>query len=147
MNKDVLFSSKYREWETPQELFDLLDAEFGFTVDVAATLGNAKCPVYYDATIDGLSQDWTGETVWCNPPYDRGTIRWVKKAAEMPSGIQVLLMAARTDTRWFHDYVYDENTDSFRQGVEVRFIRGRLKFSDSKDAAPFPSMIVIFKHE
>ena len=140
MNADALFSSASSEWETPQDLFDQLNNEFHFDVDTAATPQNAKCEIYYTASDDGLSEPWRG-VCWCNPPYGRDVGRWVAKAAESAreGAIVVMLLPARTDTRWFHDYIYHR--------AEVRFIRGRLKFGGSKNSAPFPSMIVIFREE
>lgn len=123
------------DWSTPQDLFDELDAGYHFTVDVAASAENAKCSKYYDKEKDGLLQDWDGEMVWCNPPYGREIADWVKKAAESHANV-VMLLPARTDTRWFHDYIYNK--------ASVQFIKGRLKFGGSKDNAPFPSMLVIF---
>lgn len=79
MNNTALFSSKTDMWETPQALFDELDAEFKFDIDVCATAGNAKCAAYYTKEQDGLSKDWTG-TCWCNPPYGKGIRSWVEKA-------------------------------------------------------------------
>lgn len=128
--------AKTVEWSTPQTLFDELNKEFGFTVDVAATADNAKCARYYDMEMDGLAQNWDNEVVWCNPPYGRVIGDWVKKASESQA-TTVLLIPSRTDVRWFHDYVYGK--------AEVRFIRGRLKFGGCKVAAPFPNMVVIFR--
>lgn len=130
----ALYSSKTDLWETPQYLFDTLNNEFHFDIDVCATPDNAKCVRYFTPQIDGLSQEWKG-TCWCNPPYGRRIGAWVKKAAESNANT-VMLLPARTDTAWFHNYIYGK--------AEVRFIRGRLKFGDSKNSAPFPSMIVIF---
>ena len=137
---DVLWSHKSCEWSTPQELFDQLDAEFHFDIDVCATDENAKCQNYYTVKDNGLLKPWVG-TVWCNPPYGRAISLWIKKAClEAASGSTVvMLLPARTDTRWFHDYVYGH--------AEIRFIRGRLKFGGSKNAAPFPSMIGVFKND
>lgn len=129
------FSSHSHEWETPQAVFDELNREFGFTLDVAATEANAKCPRFYDRAQDGLKQPWEG-VCWCNPPYGREIAKWVKRAAEAPCTV-VMLIPARTDTAWFHDYIYGK--------AEVRFIRGRLRFSGTKADAPFPSMIAIFR--
>lgn len=129
-----LMTSKSGEWETPQDLFHSLDKEFHFTLDPCATKENAKCKKFYTKEDDGLKQDWTGERVFMNPPYGREIGKWVKKAKESALGV-VALLPARTDTKWFHDYV---------QGSEIRFIKGRLKFSNSHNSAPFPSMIVIF---
>lgn len=136
MNR-VLFSHKSDEWETPQSLFDDLNKEFNFDIDVCATKDNAKCKTYFNSGQNGLVQDWGNSTVWCNPPYSN--IRdWAKKCSEH-KGTAVLLVPSRTDTKWFHDFCYA------RGGVEIRFIKGRLKFSNSDNSAPFPSMIVIFK--
>ena len=141
MNKEVMFSSKTEMWETPQELFEELNNEFHFALDVCETAENAKCEKYYTPEIDGLSQPWNG-TVWCNPPYGRQIGKWVF-AASVASGVRnatvVMLLPARTDTRWFHDYIYQ------KERVEIRFIKGRLKFGGSKNGAPFPSMICIFR--
>lgn len=132
---ESLFSSKTDMWETPQELFDELDNEFHFDLDVCATSENAKCKVFYTKDEDGLIKPWYG-TCWCNPPYGRQIAKWVKKAAESDCTV-VMLLPARTDTKWFHDYIYNR--------VEIRFLKGRLKFGKSKNAAPFPSMVVIFR--
>lgn len=135
---EAQFSSKTDEWETPQELFDALDAEHHFGIDVCATSENAKCQNFFSKKQDGLSQNWGGYgTIWCNPPYGRQIGLWVKKAYEAAKEGEtvVMLLPARTDTRWFHDYCVF---------ADVRFIRGRLKFGGSKQSAPFPSMIVIF---
>ena len=134
MNTDVMFSSATDMWATPMPFFRALDAEFHFTLDVCATKENAKCATYYTPEQDGLAQDWNG-TCWCNPPYGRQIGKWVRKAAESNATV-VMLLPARTDTAWFHDYIYGR--------AEIRFIRGRLKFGDSKNSAPFPSMVVIF---
>jgi site-specific DNA-methyltransferase (adenine-specific) len=128
--------AKTAEWETPLDLFLKLDAEFHFDMDVCASAENAKCGDYWTAEDDGLAQPWYGLTCWCNPPYGREISKWVKKAAESGATV-VMLLPARTDTRWFHDYVYRK--------AEIRFIRGRLKFGGARNAAPFPSMIVVFR--
>ena len=133
----VMFSSKSDEWETPQALFDQLNSEFHFTLDAAALPINAKCPRFFTPTDDGLVQEWNG-TVWCNPPYGKTVGRWVEKAnkSSLDGTTVVMLLPARTDTRWFHDFVYGKAT--------IRFLRGRLKFGGSKNSAPFPSMVAIF---
>lgn len=135
----VHYSSKTCEWETPNELFNRLDSEFHFTVDVCATAENAKCPRYYTKEQDGLVQDWTGETVWCNPPYGREMQKWVRKCYRhfLGGGTAVMLIPARTDTAVFHDCIYRK--------AEIRFVRGRLHFSGAKYNAPFPSMIVVYR--
>ena len=141
MNTEVMFSSKTDIWETPQEFFDELNKEFHFTLDVCATPENAKCEKFYTVEDDGLSQPWDG-VVWCNPPYGREIGRWVL-AASVASGTRgstvVMLLPARTDTRWFHDLIYQKDR------VEVRFLKGRLKFGGGKNSAPFPSMVVVFR--
>lgn len=135
MKSGALFSSKTGEWETPQDLFEKLDAEFHFEVDVCAIPENAKCPLFFSPKEDGLLQNW-GRRCWCNPPYGREVSRWVRKASET-EGLVVMLLPARTDTAWFHDYILGK--------AEIRFIRGRLKFGNAKNGAPFPSMVVIFR--
>jgi len=137
---EILFSSASEEWETPQDLFNKLNNEFNFTVDVASSELNYKCKKHYTQKEDGLAQNWDNEVVWCNPPYGRKIGEWVKKASESKA-IIVMLLPARTDTKWFHDYIYN------KQNIEIRFIKGRLKFGNSKNSAPFPSMIVIFKNK
>ena len=103
MNTNGIFSSNTDLWATPQWLFDELDAKYHFTVDVCATPDNAKCEKYYTEAQDGLAQKWTGR-VWCNPPYGRQIGKWVKKASECAADVVVMLLPARTDTAWFHDY-------------------------------------------
>jgi site-specific DNA-methyltransferase (adenine-specific) len=133
----VHFSSKTPEWYTPQSLFNELDKEFNFTLDPCATTENAKCKEFFTQEQDGLIQNWDNEIVFCNPPYGRELPRWVKKASEARMGLVVMLIPARTDTRYFHEYIYGK--------AEIRFLKGRLKFGDSKNSAPFPSMLVVFK--
>jgi site-specific DNA-methyltransferase (adenine-specific) len=133
----VFLRSQTVEWPTEQAFFDQLDREFQFTVDVAATAENAKCARFYDIDSDGLVQDWDGETVWCNPPYGDRIKDWIYKAATSDA-TTVLLVPARTDVKWFHELVIGR--------AEVRFVKGRLRFGDAKDFAPFPSMLVIFRN-
>lgn len=137
MNTELMFSSKTDLWETPKDLFDKLNEEFHFALDVCATPENAKCEEFYTKEQDGLKQPWKG-TVWCNPPYGRQIGEWVRRAflASVSGSTVVMLLPARTDTKWFHEYIYGK--------AEIRFIRGRLKFGGSKNSAPFPSMVVIF---
>ena len=134
----ALYSSRTEEWATPQDLFDQLNAEFGFTLDTAACAENAKCPRFYTKEDDGLSKPWEG-TVWCNPPYGKTIGLWMKKGYEssLAGATVVMLVHSRTDTRWFHDWVYHK--------AELRFLRGRLKFGGSKHPAPFPSMLVVYR--
>jgi site-specific DNA-methyltransferase (adenine-specific) len=138
-----MLSSEDMTWETPQDFFDELNKEFNFTLDPCATKENAKCKKYFTKEDNGLVQDWGGYRVFCNPPYGREIGKWVYKClAEVCNGCQiaVMLIPARTDTRYFHDYIYHK--------AEIRFIRGRLKFvgkQKGSGSAPFPSMVVIFK--
>jgi phage N-6-adenine-methyltransferase len=133
----VHFSSATDLWATPQKFFDSLHREFGFSLDVCATNENAKCDRFYTPDVDGLSQEWSG-VCWMNPPYGRHIGKWMRKAYESAQrgATVVCLVPARTDTAWWHDYA--------AKG-EVRFIRGRLKFGNSKTAAPFPSAVVVFR--
>ncbi len=140
----VHYSSKSNEWATPQSFFDRLNAEFKFTLDPCSTDKNSKCAKHFTKLQNGLSQDWRGERVFMNPPYGRGKSgvgAWMRKAqtesAKINGPLVVALVPARTDTKWFHDYV------AF-YGYEIRFVKGRLKFGGGKNSAPFPSMLVIF---
>lgn len=140
MNADVMFSSKTDQWATPLEFFQEIDKEFDFDLDPCADEQNHKCVNYFTKEQNGLLQDWGGYRVFCNPPYGSDIKDWVKKSYEeshKPNTIVVLLIPARTDTKYFHDYIY------FRS--EIRFVKGRIKFGDSKNSAPFPSMLVIFR--
>jgi phage N-6-adenine-methyltransferase len=146
----VMFSSASDEWSTPQDLWDRLNKEFRFTVDVAASHENAKCSDYLDSGDDALVGDWVGfgDRCWCNPPYSRGLQgKFIAKAAEQREyGVMtVMLLPARTDTKAFHAHIYDASTWQARPGVEIRLLPGRLKFGGAVNSAPFPSMIVIFR--
>jgi site-specific DNA-methyltransferase (adenine-specific) len=134
-----MWSSNKMDWSTPQDFFDKLNEEFHFTLDPCADDLNHKCDKYYTEDQDGLEQDWAGEVVFCNPPYGREIAKWVKKCRwESQRGATVvMLIPARTDTQWFHDYIY--------KNAEVRFIKGRLKFGGQTENAPFPSMVVVFR--
>lgn len=134
MNKEVLFSSKTDLWSTPQDLFDNYNTIYHFDIDVCALPENAKCMKYYTPQQDGLAQEWIG-VCWCNPPYGRQIGKWVEKAAKSQATV-VMLLPARTDTKWFHDYCLPYG--------EIEFLRGRLKFGGCKNSAPFPSMVVVF---
>lgn len=138
MNTKLHFSSKSDEWSTPQDFFDKIHAELGpFDIDACATRENTKCGAhYFNKYEDGLTHPWLGK-VWLNPPYSQIKL-WMKKAYEesQKGALVVCLVPSRTDTRWFHDYAMKG---------EVRFIRGRLKFGGSKNSAPFPSALVIFR--
>ena len=139
---DVHYSSKTNEWSTPQDFFDELNKEFNFTLDPCATSGNAKCTKYFTVEDDGLKQDWSKDTVFMNPPYGREIKYWVQKAYEesLKGATVVCLIPARTDTAYWHDYIFGKADD-------IRFLRGRLKFGESKNPAPFPSAIIIYKGE
>lgn len=144
MLNESLFSSKTDQWETPADLFKKLNDEFHFTLDPCADESNHKCEKYFTKEQNGLIQDWSQDVVFCNPPYGRNIGEWVKKAFESVSShthththTVVMLLPARTDTKWFHNYIYHK--------AEIRFIRGRLKFGGSKNSAPFPSMVVVFR--
>jgi site-specific DNA-methyltransferase (adenine-specific) len=139
-NIQVMFSSKDDKWTTPQDFYDELNAEFGFTLDPCADDSNHKCNKYYTEEDDGLLQDWEGEIVFCNPPYGKAIKDWVRKAyieGCKPNTTVVMLIPARTDTIYFHKYIYHK--------AEIRFLKGRLKFGNSKNSAPFPSMVVIYR--
>ena len=138
LNK-ALFTSNSDEWATPKEIFNELNNEFNFNLDVCATEDNHKCNLFFTQKDDGLSKKWGGYRVFCNPPYSNIS-EWVKKAyyeSYKPNTLIVLLIPARTDTKYFQEYIYHR--------AELRFIKGRLKFGDSKTSAPFPSMIVIYR--
>lgn len=134
-----MYSSKSDEWATPNKFFESLDEEFNFDLDAAASDDNHKCKEYFTIEKDGLSQSWAGCRVFCNPPYSQ-IDKWVEKAfreTRNDNTLVVLLIPSRTDTRYFHNYIY--------QRAEIRFVKGRLKFGDGKNSAPFPSMLVIFR--
>jgi phage N-6-adenine-methyltransferase len=140
MHLSVHFSSGSDEWATPQKTFDDLNREFGpFDLDVCATASNAKCSRFYDKAANGLEQDWAAKN-WCNPPYSQ-LKRWVLKARreQLKGNLTVMLIPARTDTAVFHDSLYR------KENVDIRFLRGRLHYSDGKGSSPFPSMVVIFR--
>ena len=121
INKGV-FSSKTDDWATPQDFYEELDKEFHFTLDPSANEINHKCDKYFTEKENGLLQDWQGNTVFCNPPYGKVIGDWVRKAheeAQKPNTTVVMLIPARTDTKYFHEYIYNKH--------EIRFIKGRLK--------------------
>ena len=141
MNIGLMFSSKTEMWATPQMFFNNMNQKFNFTLDVCAIAENAKCERFFTPEIDGLKQTWDG-VCWMNPPYGREIGKWVKKAwetAHFDIGTVVALLPARTDTKWFHEYIYQTRE------CEIEFLKGRLKFGDGKNSAPFPSMVVVFK--
>lgn len=154
MNTDLMFSTGKDDWATPPEIFDPLHAEFHFYRDAAATYQNRKVPYFYgpDHAVpwcrDGLECSWSGGSIWVNPPYSRGLQgKFIAKAAlEAKAGATVvMLLPARTDTKAFHDYIWNRYEHGPRSGIEVRFLKGRVRFVGAPASAPFPSMIVIFK--
>ena len=154
MTEPVLFSRASDEWTTPRDLYDALDAEFGFTLDAAATTENTCSRTFLTRAENALLSRWGlvpshragSPVVWLNPPYSKVRLFIPKAAAEAASGCTVVcLVPSRTDTRWFHDYVWDVTTNAPRPHVEVRFFRGRLKFGDGTGSAPFPSLLIVFR--
>ena len=142
MINKALFSQDNKEWRTPKSLFNELNGIYHFKMDACTTEDNPLGTPFFcwKGGLDGLKQKWVGP-VYCNPPYGRDIVKWIQKAVyEQGRGVTtVMLLPARTDTKWFHDYLYDDPY------IEIRFIKGRLKFNDGKVPAPFPSMIVIFR--
>jgi phage N-6-adenine-methyltransferase len=134
---NVHFSSETDLWATPQDFFDKQNAIYNFTLDVCATDDNAKCKKYFTKNDNGLNKEWHG-VCWMNPPYGREIKQWMHKAyKESLKGVTVVcLVPARTDTVWWHDYAMKGN---------IEFIKGRLKFGNAKNSAPFPSALVVFK--
>ena len=135
-----MFSSVTDEWYTPIEFYNALNKEFNFNLDPCATDINHKCAKYFTKEDNGLLQSWGGYNVFCNPPYGRAINAWVEKAyneSKKDNTLIVMLLPARTDTKWFHNFIYHK--------AEIRFIKGRLKFGGSKGDAPFPSMLAIYK--
>ena len=150
LNKGMM-SSKTDDWATPQEFFDMLNDEFHFTLDVCASLENAKVGNFLtkndNQLLDGLGNHWatwkaaegTRNVCWMNPPYGRQIGKWIAKAYEQSfchGATVVCLIPSRTDTRWWHDFVMKG---------EIRFVKGRLKFGGCKNNAPFPSAVVVFR--
>ena len=157
MKTVVMFSRASDEWETPQDVFAALNLEFRFQIDCAARRENAKCDLFFGPDVlppynDALANDWTTGrppfSCFLNPPYSRCREFVAKAAEEARKGCTVVcLVPARTDTRWWHEHVWDSTRHRPRPGVEVRFIRGRLKFGDGKNSAPFPSVVIVFRPE
>ena len=137
----ILQQPKSHEWETPPEFFRALDDEFRFALDAAASLDNTLCTHFYSQDVNGLLYDWTWADgpVWVNPPFGSAIGKWVRKSYDQSQdgATVVMLIPARTETRWWHDYVM--------RSAEIRFVRGRLRFSGSNVNAPFPSVVVVFR--
>lgn len=136
-----LFTSRTEEWETPQYVFDILNKDFKFQIDVCATSENSKCKIFFNKTVDGLQQEWSPFRCWMNPPYGKNISRWMKKAfhESKRGALVVCLIPARTDTRWWHEWVMKSD--------EIWFVSGRLSFGNEKQSAPFPSCVVIYYPE
>lgn len=139
---DALLSSKLMDWETPHDLFNDLDREFHFTLDPCCYHRTAKCKRHYTEEEDGLSQDWSHDVVWMNPPYGREMPKWIHKAYQesLKGATVVCLIPARTDTKIYHDIIQPHAT--------IRFLKGRVSFLQdgvATNPAPFPSMIAIFR--
>jgi phage N-6-adenine-methyltransferase len=134
---DGLMSSKTDDWATPINFFAAVNKVFKFTLDVCASDDNHKCNKYFTEATNGLVQKWTG-VCWMNPPYGREIGAWIKKAHDsaLEGATVVCLVPARTDTKWWQDYCKD---------AEHLFVRGRLKFNDGANPAPFPSALVVFR--
>jgi phage N-6-adenine-methyltransferase len=150
----VHHSTGNNDWRTPRAFFDPLRREFNIKVDLAADRTNHLCPIWfgpghrskYRRNTLALTADRTHpyQWAWCNPPYSRALQKeFVKVCAER--GRVVMLLPARTDTATFHRYIWDAKRQRARRNVEVRFVKGRIKFVGAKDPAPFPSMVVIFR--
>ena len=147
MNKGM-FTSKKDDWRTPNSLYERLDVIYNFKLDAAASNENHKAPIWFTKDQNALLQDWNvGGSVFCNPPYGKGIGRWVEKAyLEALKGITiVLLIPARTETRWFQDYILKPAREG---AAKILFVRGRIKFEDENGTArynaPFPSAIVVY---
>ena len=139
MNKELHFKSDIQTWETPKAFFDQLNRLFGFTLDACASSENAKVGNYYTVEQNALIQEWQG-VVWCNPPYGREQVKFIQKAYDESvkhGSTVVCLIPARPDTKVWQDLI-------FAHADQVCFIKGRLKFGNSKDAAPFPSALIVF---
>jgi len=138
MNNDLMFSKNSDEWESPQWLYDKLDSVFHFTLDPCATHENHKCEKYYTIEENGLLQDWEDEIAFINPPYSQ-TKLWAKKCSEAQyGGAQiVLLIPSRTDTIYLQNYIFPDSNI-------ICFIKGRLKFGNQKNSAPFPSLLAVY---
>lgn len=153
MNSALMFSKATDEWATPQDTFDALHREFEFSLDAAANNGNAKCEHFMSQELNALACDWFAAVelldtlaVWLNPPYSKCREFIAKAAEEARKGCTVVcLVPSRTDTRWWHEHVWDRDTHRPRPGVEVRFIKGRLKFGGATAGAPFPSVVIVFR--
>jgi phage N-6-adenine-methyltransferase len=151
LNTAVMFGKKSDEWTTPADFFFDLNAEFQFVLDAAARRENRKCEAYRGPDHElpeyrnGLVFEWADST-FINPPYSQCGAFIAKAAEQAHEGRTVVaLIPSRTDTRWWHRHVWDASVNRCRPGVEIRFIKGRLKFGEGKNSAPFPSVVVVFR--
>ena len=142
LSNETLFSSEKMDWATPWKLFDGISREFGFVLDAAASVENAKCTRFITEEMNAFEQSWhsiaEGGAVWLNPPYGRGIDRWLAKAyQEAQAGCCVVVLTfSRTDTQWWHDYAM--------KCAEIRLLAGRIKFAGAKNTAPAPSCLLVF---
>jgi site-specific DNA-methyltransferase (adenine-specific) len=138
---ETAWRSDKQDWETPQGLFDWLNEQYHFTLDVCATQANAKVARYFSLTDDGLAQSWADEVCFMNPPYGRSVGKWIEKArSEAEKGATVVcLVYARTGAAWYQDHVPNATC--------VHLIRTRLRFVGAKSSAPSDSAIIIFTPE
>ena len=138
INMSVHYTSNSNEWTTPQEFYNRLDSEFNFDLDPCSDGYNAKCERFFTKEDDGLIQDWSNSTVFMNPPYGRAIKDWIRKAYEesKKGSTVVALIPSRTDTQYWHNYVM--------KAEEIRLVKGRIKFGEGRNSAPFPSAVVIF---
>jgi phage N-6-adenine-methyltransferase len=154
----VLFSSESEEWQTPKDFYDKLNETYHFNLDPCTTKDNPLGTKYFfTKDTDGLKNDWPKNTysVFINPPYNREISKWLKKAYEEYNKNEniryiIFLLPARVDTSWFHNYIYNPNIPlSWMEipDIGIYFIKGRLKFTNSKNSAPFPSMLVVFSRK
>lgn len=146
---DTFKTSNDDTWATPKDFYNKLNTEFNFGLDAAALSSSTLVPDNWygpdhteparrDAFTCSWSVDAEGKSIWLNPPYGRTIGDWLNKAntEALRGGVIVCLVPARTDTNWWHNYCIQH---------EVRFIRGRLKFGNQKNSAPFPSAVVVIK--
>lgn len=139
MNHNPMHASNRNEWETPDWLFARVNGIYSLSIDVCALPKNAKLPRYWSPADDGLAQDWSAERCWMNPPYGKQIAAWCKKAADESANgaFVVALLPARTETRWWFDYVLRARL--------IRFLKGRLRFGDMTTNAPFPNALIVWE--
>jgi site-specific DNA-methyltransferase (adenine-specific) len=143
---NVHFSSDDQTWTTPQKFYDQLNEEFNFTLDPCCSKESAKCDHYFTEEDDGLIQDWSDHVVFMNPPYGREIPQWIEKAHNeyLKGATVVCLIPSRTDTRYWHNWIFPLY---YENKIEIRFLKGRLKFGNAKTSAPFPSVVIVYKND